>query len=293
MKISGFTFIRNAVQYDYPIVESIQSILPLVDEMVVALGNSEDDTNDLVKSINSPKLKFIHTTWDDSLREGGIVLARETDKALQAVAKDSDWAFYLQGDEVIHEKDLPVLKSAMEKYLNNKKVEGLLLNYLHFYGSFDYIGSARNWYRHEIRIIRPNLGIKSFRDAQGFRINNHKLKVMSVPASVYHYGWVKAPEFQQQKIRSFNKLWHSDQWVDENIPPVNEFDYSNIRELQHFDGSHPKVMQTRISRMNWKFDFDPTAHKLGFKNTFLQKIEKATSWRIGEYKNYTLLKEKA
>jgi len=35
MKISGFTIIRNAVMNDYPVLEAIQSILPVVDEMVV------------------------------------------------------------------------------------------------------------------------------------------------------------------------------------------------------------------------------------------------------------------
>ena len=40
MRVSGFTFIRNAIHYDYPIVEAIHSILPLCDEVVVAVGNS-------------------------------------------------------------------------------------------------------------------------------------------------------------------------------------------------------------------------------------------------------------
>ncbi|MBM3912615.1 MAG: glycosyltransferase family 2 protein, partial [Sphingomonadales bacterium] len=44
MKVSGFTFIRNAVLLDYPILEAIRSILPLCDEIVVAVGKSEDET---------------------------------------------------------------------------------------------------------------------------------------------------------------------------------------------------------------------------------------------------------
>jgi hypothetical protein len=44
MKVAGFTFIRNAVKNDYPVVEAITSILSICDEFVVALGNSDDGT---------------------------------------------------------------------------------------------------------------------------------------------------------------------------------------------------------------------------------------------------------
>jgi hypothetical protein len=104
MKIAGFSFIRNAVKYDYPIVEAILSILPLCDEFVIAVSKSEDNTLKLIRSIGSPKIRIIETVWDDSLRKGGAVLAQETDKALQAVSDDVDWAFYIQRDECLHEQ---------------------------------------------------------------------------------------------------------------------------------------------------------------------------------------------
>src|SRR5438045_1755818 len=126
MKISGFTIVRNAIKYDYPIVEAITSILPICDEVIVAVGKSEDETLQLIRSINSPKIKIIATVWDESLRVGGKVLADETNKAFATVSADTDWAFYIQGDEVIHEKYLPVIKEAMQKYKDDKSVEGLL-----------------------------------------------------------------------------------------------------------------------------------------------------------------------
>lgn len=289
MKISGFTIVRNAIKYDYPIVEAITSILPICDELVVAVGNSDDDTLALIKAIDSPKIKIIETTWNDSLREGGQVLANETNKAFSAVAKGSDWAFYIQGDEVIHEDYLPIIKSAMLDNKDNEQVEGLLFKYKHFYGSYDYIGDARQWYRNEIRVIKNDKNISSYKDAQGFRKNNHKLRVKKIEAWVYHYGWVKPPEAQQAKQETFNKMWHSDDWMKKNVPQVNEFDYSTIDSLQHFNGKHPLVMQNRINQINWKFTFDPTQNKLSAKAKFLKLIEKLTGWRIGEYKNYKVL----
>jgi hypothetical protein len=289
MKVSGFTIVRNAIKYDYPIIEAITSILSICDEVVVAVGNSDDDTLGLIRSINSPKIKIIETVWNDSLREGGRVLADETNKAFAAVAKDSDWAFYIQGDEVIHEDYLPVIKAAMQRYKDNKQVEGLLFHYKHFYGSYDYIGDARQWYRNEIRVIRNDKNISSYKDAQGFRKNDKKLKVKAIEAWVYHYGWVKPPEAQQAKQETFHKLWHTDDWMKKNIALVDEFDYSNIDSLQHFSGSHPKLMQARINKMNWKFSFDPTQKKLPFKEKILMLIEKTVGWRIGEYKNYKVI----
>jgi len=175
MKVSGFSFIRNAVEFDYPIVEAIQSVLPICDEFVVALGLCEDGTLELLQSISSPKLKIIHTTWDEGLREGGRVLAEETNKAFRAIQKESDWCFYIQGDEVLHEKYHDTVKKAMEENLHDRKIDGLLFKYLHFYGSYDYVGTSSRWYRHEIRVVRNNPSIYSFRDAQGFRMGNNKM----------------------------------------------------------------------------------------------------------------------
>ncbi len=288
MKISGFTIVRNAIKYDYPIVEAITSILPICDEVIVAVGKSDDETLELIRSINSPKIKIIETVWNEKLREGGKVLADETNKAFAAVSNDSDWAFYIQGDEVIHEKYLPIIKQAAEKYKDDKNVEGLLFNYTHFYGSYDFVGDSRRWYRKEIRIIKNDKTISSYKDAQGFRKNDEKLKVKLIDAFVYHYGWVKPPAAQQAKQQTFNKLWHDDEWMKKNVPDVEEFDYSQTDSVASFKGTHPQVMQNRISKMNWKFSFDPTKKKLPLKVKLLMFIEKTTGWKVGEYRNYKI-----
>ncbi len=284
--ISGFTIVRNAIKYDYPIVESISSILPLVDEYVVAVGNSDDKTLELIKAIGSPKIKIIETIWDDSLREGGRVLADETNKAFDAVNPLATWCFYLQGDEVIHEKYHPAIVDACKKHENNNDVEGLLFGYEHFYGSYEYTGDSRQWYRHEIRIIRNNKHIRSYRDAQGFRIGGEKLKVKPIEAKVYHYGWVKDPRSQQEKQKSFHKMWHNDEWMNEHVGEASEFDYSTIDSLKKFEGTHPEVMRDRLQRMNWKFVWDPKRKKMNWKNKLLHLYEKLTGKRLFEYKNY-------
>ncbi len=286
MKVTGFTFIRNALVYDYPVLEAIRSILPLCDEFVVAVGKSDDATLELINQIDPVKIRIIETVWDDSLREGGRVLALETDKAYNAISSDTDWAFYIQGDEVIHEKFLEPIKEAMLRWKDHPEVDGLLFDYLHFYGSYDYVGSSGKWYPHEIRIVRKSAGIYSYRDAQGFRKgDNMKLSVKPANACMYHYGWVKDPVAMQRKQESFNKLWHPDNWLEKNVVKADAFDYSGIDALALFKGSHPAVMLDRIANKNWKFDFDIAFSNLSLKDRFKILLRKYTGIEIG-YKNY-------
>jgi hypothetical protein len=283
--VSGFTFIRNAIKLDYPVKEAILSILPLVDEMVVAVGQSDDKTRDLIASLGA-KIRIIDTLWDESLRVGGKVLANETNKAFDAVSEQADWCFYIQGDECIHEKYHSHILQQMHLYKEDSRVEGLLFDYAHFYGSYDYLGDSRTWYRKEIRIVKNNKEIRSYKDAQGFRKNGKKLNVKQIAAEVYHYGWVRHPKYQMAKLREANKLWHNDEYIDQKFDASKDFDYSEIDSIKSFNGTHPVVMQHRISKMNWSFNKDPTVKSFGLKLKLLYGIEKLTGWRVGEYTNY-------
>jgi hypothetical protein len=286
MKVAGFTFIKNAIIYDYPIVEAINSILPICDEVYVALGKSDDETEALIKAINPEKIKIVKTLWDENLKQGGQVLAVETNKAFQAIPNYYDWCFYIQGDEAVHEKYLPVINQALLNYKSNKNVDGLLFKYLHFYGSYDYVGNSSGWYNNEIRIIKNNKKIYSYKDAQGFRKNNNeKLKVKPIDAYIYHYGWVKDPKAMQRKQEELNKLWHNDDWIDKNVLKMEEFDYSQIDSLMKFTNTHPKVMLKRIANKNWQFEFDLKHNKTKLKDKLKLLAFKLFGWEIG-YKNY-------
>lgn len=290
MKVTGFTIIRNAIKYDYPVVEAITSVLPVCDEFIVSVGNSDDATMELIKSINSPKIKIMESVWDDSLREGGKLLSIETNKVFDTIKDDTTWCFYIQSDEVIHEKYHDEIRKSMKQYAEDLLVEGLLFDYVHFYGNYNHVGNSRKWYRNEIRIIRNNKSIRSYKDAQGFRkTDDNKLNVKKINAAVYHYGWVKPPKAQQAKQENFHKMWHDDAWMKKNIKAADEFDYSKIDSLDVFTGTHPAVMQKRITEQNWEFNYDPSKVKLTIKDRFLMAIEKWSGWRPGEYKNYKLL----
>lgn len=289
MKVVGFSFIKDAVKMQYPIKEAIQSILPLCDEVIVAVGQSEDGTRELVASIDK-KVKIIDTVWDFSLKEGGRVLASETDKAFQEISEDADWCIYIQGDEVLHEDGYEEIKRAMHKWQDNKMVDGLLLNYRHFFGSYDYVGIEAHWYRHEIRVIKNDKSIFSFRDAQGFRKGeNKKLRVKELKAFIHHYGWVQSPQIMKAKNNYKMKIYHNEESQDLEI--IEHIDFPNHRynALVKFKLTHPRVMSQKIAAANWVFNYNDKDNKLSLKYHFKNISEKLLGVRLFDYKNYKIV----
>lgn len=286
MKIAGFTIIRNAVINDYPIVEAIASILPVVDLMIVAVGESEDDTLQLIGNIPSDKIRIIKTVWDPKYSKGGEILAIETNNAFAQISDEYDWAFYIQGDEVVHEKYHEAIRKAAEKYKEDKKVEGLLFNYLHFYGTYDYIGDSRKWYHKEVRIIRNDKTIQSYKDAQGFRRNGEKLNVKQIDAYVYHYGWVKNPQQMLAKKRHLMQYWSEQEDVAARFQEQDIFDFSDFDSLEKFTGTHPTVMLPRVASRNWQIHLDISRKKFSLKGRILYWFEKKTGIRLFDFRNY-------
>ena len=292
MKVSGFTFVRNAVKYGYPVVESIHSILPMVDEMIVCLGNSDDGTKELIGSIASDKIRILPSVWDTSLWKDAGVLAAETDKAMDATASDSDWLFYIQADEVVHEQYHETIRAAMQKYLHDPRVEGLVFLYHHFYGSYRFIADGRKWYSRELRVIRNDKNIRSYRDAQGFRWKNgRKIAAKEIGAYIFHYGWVKDPGIMQLKLIEFGKLWSpsgdKEPEQDELKTIDKGFNYAGIDVVVPFNGTHPAVMKEKVDSENWETGIEPGKKRFrNGKHVLLYFLWKRFGWRPFEYRNY-------
>ena len=280
MRLSGFTFCRNAVRYQYPLIESITSILPIVNEFVVNVGRCDDGTMELVRSIGDPKIRVIESVWDETLRKDGLIYSQQTNIALSHC--HGEWAFYLQADEVIHEQDLSAILNALELNQGNPAVRGLLFRYLHFVGDY---WSLNPWFYHKaVRIIRNNGEVESCGDAVGFHLKATGQYVQSGPpewlawsgARVFHYGWVKDPKIMLAKKQEQTKVYHGD------APPPSEaklyeqdtFDFEDYPILKEFRGTHPQVMHARVASgvrfaarrnrwLNWRFY--PEIARRGFR----------------------------
>ncbi|MCG9910288.1 MAG: glycosyltransferase family 2 protein [Flavobacteriales bacterium] len=317
MKISGFTMGRNVSKLYYPVKESILSILPLVDEFVVALGKGDEDDNtrELIESIGSPKIRIIDTVWDLEKYPRGTEHAHQTDIAKEHCT--GDWLFYLQSDEVVHEKYLPVIKARCEELLHDTEVEGLLFKYRHFWGDYNHYHGGHGWYRNEIRIIRNRPDIHSWESAQSFRRIPHfdgkdyrqqegtfKLKVASVDAYIYHYGWVRPPRMMKAKMKAIDTNHKGSEKVaelDKTTRTYSHFDYGPLDRLEVFKETHPEVMREMISRFNWADELQmsgkPNPERVPHKHelpkyrlvSFLEKYI-LLGTPVGEFKNYILLK---
>ena len=256
MKVSGFTFVRNAVKLKYPVVEAIRSILPLCDELVVNVGVGDDGTLDLVRSIDDPRLVIFESTWDEALVKGGVILAQQTDLALARCT--GDVGLYVQADEAMHEDDHPAIRAGLERLHADPRAEGLLFEYVHFYGSFHTVGAARRWYRHEIRAVKLGIGVRSWRDAQGFRVGQgdgaRKLAVLPVDARMYHYGWVRPPEDMARKLVDFTRLYAGEAGARRAAAAAEHFAYDVSEKVRPFGGTHPGPMRALVARADWPFE---------------------------------------
>lgn len=290
MKISGFTFLRNGQKLGYPFVASIRSLLPLVDEFIIALGPCSDDTEQMVRAIGDPKIRIIPTTWNEKMRGdysvGGFVYGQQ--KSIALFNCTGDWAFYLEADEVLHEADLPKIRAAMEKYLADERVEALAFDYLHFYGNKNTVAWSPGWYRREVRILRNTIPAWSS-EALFFNVlDGHKKsrypRAAHTGATIYHYGWVRSEAQMNLKSASVQKYW--------NDSPPTKTDYSKIdgAVLKLFTGQHPGAVQDWLPAAEGIFQADPQ-HQLTSrekKHRRMMWLEKAFGFQFGK-KHYRLI----
>jgi hypothetical protein len=315
MKISGFSMVRNATKLYYPVKQSVMSALPLVDEFIIALGNGEpdDNTENEIKSINSDKVKIINTVWDLEKYPRGMEHAHQTDIAKEACS--GDWLIYLQADEVIHEKYLDIVYKNCEKYLNNELVEGFLFRYKHFWGDYSHYHISHAWYPKEIRVIRNKKEIHSWISAQSFRRipdfdglsyrkkeGSFKLNVVKIDAEIYHYGWVRPPEYMRTKIKYLStNHWGIKRGQEEYDKLSKGFDYGPLNKIAKFTETHPEVMKDWIEKFNWadKLQYSGTSNKFRhkhrhelFKYRFLTFVEQNLMFgnQLFGNKNYNILK---
>lgn len=315
MKISGFSFVRNGVKLYYPVVESIRSILPICDEFIVAVGEGDPDdtTREEIAAIDSPKVKIIDTEWDELYWKGGAINALQTDIALNECS--GDWCFYLQADEVVHEKYLPVIRNRCEELFSDTEVEGLLFGYTHFWGDYNHHQISHGWYPNEIRIVRNLPEIHSWESAQSFRYfyeyehpqqeaNTRKLKVANVAAEIYHYGWVRPPHLMQRKNKALDSVhWGRERAESHYEKAAQSFDYGPLGNIPEFTGTHPEVMQERISEFDWgdrlnygksRQNSAPKHKHEKLKYRILTAIERILGLEepLFGFKNYILLKDR-
>jgi hypothetical protein len=286
--LSGFTIARNAVRLDYPIVPAVRSILDLCDEVVVNVGKSDDGTRDLVAAIGDPRVRILDTVWDFS--HGSEALSVETNRAMAACR--GSWGVYIQADEVLHESGTPVLRDAVRAAEDDPRVEGLLVDYVHFYGGFDTVATDRHWYRREVRVVRLGRDVRSYWDAQGFRVGAgagaRRPRARVTGARMFHYGWARSPSSMRQKLVASQEIFTeaADRLEARAAQPALRW----TPLLRRFAGSHPSAAHAWIAARQAAAAgpaMGPRHFRLGHVRLYLSDwIERWTGARLFEYRNY-------
>ncbi|MFA5059099.1 MAG: glycosyltransferase [Candidatus Omnitrophota bacterium] len=277
MKVSGFTIVRNAVKFNYPALESIKSILPICDEFIVNVGEGEDETLSMIRSLRDPKIKIIQRKWDFS--QGKSVLSAETNLALKECK--GDWAFYLQADEVIHEKDLGPLRKYMQKYQHSEKVDALRFAWMHFYGSYYRYRIDSGWFQKQDRIIKNNRQMESYDDAYGFRRKDlAPMRRINTGKLLYHYGWVHPQEVMSQRRKNAEQIGFASLTDQERQA---SYSYGDLNRFPVYFGSHPCVMNKRVSSHELsRKDLDSIRGKYWWHPFRILKVRAKTFRRVKE-----------
>jgi glycosyltransferase involved in cell wall biosynthesis len=291
VKISGFTFIRNGNALGYPFVPAIRSLLPLCDEIIVNVPQSTDGTLETVKAIAHPKIRIIESAWDENEKTGDPIMRRHTDLALEQCT--GDWCVYIQGDEVLHEDGIPVMRAAMERELNNSAVQGLLVDYTHFYGSFWTQAYGFGWYYKEIRVVRRDPNIRASGGAQGFRTkDNQKLRVKHSGGHYFHYGHALEPSRARIKVGSLHELYGNREGVRDAETRSARF-YLDDEKVKPFTGTHPAPMRDLVAAANWTYQSrNPLIRfrRKRFWQDIAWIIKRCTGITLGVHKNYRLIR---
>jgi hypothetical protein len=284
--LSGFTIVRNAVQLDYPVIPAIRSILDICDEVVVNVGKSQDETRDLVAGLGDPRIRILDTEWDFS--SGSGALAIETNRAMGACR--GAWGLYIQADEVLHEAGAAVLAARLREWDGDPGVEGLLVDYVHFYGDFDTIATNRHWYRREVRCVRLGAGVRSHEDAQGFRVGPElrRVRARATGARMFHYGWARTPQSRQRKLAASKEIFtEMADRLDARAARREGLDWTPL--LRPFRGTHPAVVREWIAarRDARARGVGPRSFRLAHLRLYVSDwIERLTGARVFEYRNY-------
>jgi hypothetical protein len=292
VKISGFTFIRNGNTLGYPFVPSIRSMLPLCDEVIVNVPQSTDGTLDAVHAIGDPKIRIVESAWDESQRTAGLALSHHTNLALRECA--GDWCVYIQGDEVLHEESIPAMRAALEREWKVDEVQGLLVNYTHFYGSYWTRVYSFGWYYQEVRVVRRTARVQSCGDAQGFRTaEGAKLRVKDSGGCYFHYGHALQPDLAERKLRNLSRLWHDDSGVAQELAQRPARFYDEDQKVKPFTGTHPAVMRDVVAAADWTYTSTNPLVRLKrkyFWEDVAYLFKRCTGITLGVHRNYRLVK---
>lgn len=234
--LGGTMFVRNGIRYDYCFREAIASLLSFCDKVVVVDAGSDDGTDDElieIQEANPDKLKII---LDDSVAWNSIPgkekLVHYTDEAIRFL--ETDWNFYLQADEILHETSIPWIRRAI-----TEDQEGFHVSRINLWKNpFMRLNVPQNRMPCSPIVLRlARTEFRSYGDAESLATNTCSDEYVD-RIKIYHMGFVRRREVMKEKIinmqeKVFGMMGH-DPKLDghETFQPNLWFDDSELEPIK-------------------------------------------------------------
>lgn len=215
MKISAFCATTNSLKYGYPVIESIKSFLPVVDELVVVDGGSTDGTIEAINAIGDKKIRIISdesTKWEDewfySRMSNNFNRGYEECTGDIVFKFDVDWVF---NENKTKEPKYDFRKDCEQMMRNGKCV--LQVSKLHHILVDRYFTKKAS----PFLVIRPNCKQRGFQIKWGLDLQE--------------WGWGHIPiiyKFKENGINFGFKM--AKELYDYSVADINVYDFSFMRE---------------------------------------------------------------
>lgn len=249
-RLSAYSYLYQGVAFDYPFIESLQSVLPVVDELVVTYAEPcPDGTYEqlLRLAAHYPQLRLLPSrlwTAPDKPLDGSLI-RQAAEEAMAACT--GDWLWHLQADEVYSNADAKKVRELVN-VSHHQDVHGFIFNVLHFYGDANTVvgpqGAAAGWYLQCVRLSRKGAGQHEGDAWTQSLIPAVAHGLRRTDITLYHYGHLRQAAVAEDKNRFMYSLYRAD-----GQRPAH---FVRPEQTQHclvpFDGQHPESMAPRLAR---------------------------------------------
>jgi len=244
--------LHRAVEFDYPYIEALQSVLPIADEVHVVVHPSGDGTEEQLGKLaweHRPKIHLHEWEWWQPARKEKC-LADATNYGIEQCA--GVWHLALQADEVVHESQLEALLALCRQ----DEYPWVEFERLNLYGTFDGYNTNRGrWPCSVVRLAKRDLypHICSYDDAthlgipKGYDERETPRLDARGQVALWHYSYTRTGRAFVERQASMARLYGL------NPDPVVEAHRAEERvdwwktvpraEFAPLPSEHPQVMR--------------------------------------------------
>lgn len=217
-RLGGTQFVIDGLKYDYCFAESIRSLQEFCNEVVVIDAGSKDGTVEVLKTLENEKTKIIYLDREewDSLH-GWAKLNHFSNKAISELT--TEWNFYQQSDEVVHESCYKDIRQAIEQ----PGIEAFLVTRINLWSTpfqmLNVTGNRNPCSTQVIRLAKSNYMTGG--DAESIYATPSAAYVNNI--RLYHFGFVRDKNIHADKIRNMqSKVFEVG--VDSKLEGMTMFD---------------------------------------------------------------------